>query len=237
MIGKFLEIGIHTRDIKESLDCYEALGFHQATVGEAWEHPYAVVSDGHLCLGLHRRDIPSPWVTFVRPALTEHIDRLEEHGVEIEFRSTGDERFNEAGFFDPDGLSILLVEARTFSPSVPGEGFSLLGEFLELSSPVRNVEFTRDYWQQMGWSPMDEAEEPVRRVTMRADGMTAGFYESRRLRQAVLIFAGRDMDARLAALESLGFKTGQGIPDVAGERRSATLETPEGMTILLIEGE
>ena len=57
MLGRFLEISLHTPDIQESLEFYESLGFAQASVGEIWPHPYAVVTDGRLFLGLHGLDI------------------------------------------------------------------------------------------------------------------------------------------------------------------------------------
>src|SRR6185295_3090059 len=63
-LGRFLEISIGTRVIRESLEFYEALGFVQAAVSETWSHPYAVVTDGHLFIGLHGREMPSPSLTF-----------------------------------------------------------------------------------------------------------------------------------------------------------------------------
>ena len=56
-IGRFLEISIGTPVIRESLEFYESLGFVQAAVGETWSHPYAVVTDGHLFIGLHGREM------------------------------------------------------------------------------------------------------------------------------------------------------------------------------------
>ena len=60
MLGRFLEFSLATPDIQASLDFYTRLGFSQAEVGEAWSHPYAVVTDGRICLGLHQEAIPRP---------------------------------------------------------------------------------------------------------------------------------------------------------------------------------
>ncbi len=68
-LGRFLEISLATADVAESLAFYEALGFVQASVGEAWPHPYAVVTDGRLCLGLHGLDFDGPLPTWVAPSL------------------------------------------------------------------------------------------------------------------------------------------------------------------------
>ena len=48
MLGRFLEFSLATPDIQASLDFYSRLGFSQAAAGEAWFHPYAVVTDGSL---------------------------------------------------------------------------------------------------------------------------------------------------------------------------------------------
>ena len=66
-LGRFLEISLAANDVAESLAFYEALGFVQAVVGEAWPHPYAVVTDGRISLGLHGLDFESPLPTWVAP--------------------------------------------------------------------------------------------------------------------------------------------------------------------------
>ena len=60
MLGDFLEISLATRDILGSLDFYRKLGFVEAPVRETWQHPYTVVTDGRLYIGLHARDAVSP---------------------------------------------------------------------------------------------------------------------------------------------------------------------------------
>ena len=65
MLGEFLEISVQTPDILESLGFYKALGFSELEVGDIWPHKYAVVSDGHLCVGLHNRNVDGPTLTFV----------------------------------------------------------------------------------------------------------------------------------------------------------------------------
>ena len=63
----FLEISVHTPEIQDSLAFYESLGFVQATVGEVWPYPYAVVTDGRLFLGLHGAPVPAPaWASAQR---------------------------------------------------------------------------------------------------------------------------------------------------------------------------
>ena len=85
MFGRFLEISVYAPEIRDSLAFYESLGFVQAPVGVAFDHPYAVVTDGRLFLGLHGRAvIPSPALTFVMARLMHRMGRLEELGFEFE---------------------------------------------------------------------------------------------------------------------------------------------------------
>ena len=63
MLGRFLEYSVATPDVAASLEFYIKLGFSPAEVGEAWPHPYAVVTDGRIHLGLHQHPLPAPSLT------------------------------------------------------------------------------------------------------------------------------------------------------------------------------
>jgi catechol 2,3-dioxygenase-like lactoylglutathione lyase family enzyme len=91
MLGRFLEVSIHTPDVPASLEFYESLGFVQAAVGDTWSHAYAVVTDGRLHLGLHGHEFDSPALTWVRPDLAVHAAALESLGIEFAFAKLGDE--------------------------------------------------------------------------------------------------------------------------------------------------
>ncbi len=80
MLGRFLELSLATPDIQASLDFYAKLGFSQAEVGDAWAHPYAVVTDGRISLGLHQQAMPAPSMTFVKPDLLKHLSVLKSWG-------------------------------------------------------------------------------------------------------------------------------------------------------------
>jgi hypothetical protein len=73
VLGRFHEISIATADIRASVEFYESLGFTQAPTTDAWSHPYGVLTDGRLFIGLHERQIPSPALTFVLPGVATHL--------------------------------------------------------------------------------------------------------------------------------------------------------------------
>src|SRR5262245_14321790 len=116
MIGRFLELSVRSDDMLASIEFYERLGFRQLEVGETWSHPYAVLSDGRLPIGLHRYDFDSPSLTFVLPELAAKLPHMERKGVSFAFRKLGTDEFNEAGLVAPDSQMITLLEARTYSP-------------------------------------------------------------------------------------------------------------------------
>src|ERR1700690_1167167 len=95
MLGRFLEFSVATSDIAASLQFYSRLGFSQVSVGDTWQHAYAVLSDGRIHIGLHQDSVARPQITFVKPQLLQHTGALEQLGIEIEFGQLGSNAFNE----------------------------------------------------------------------------------------------------------------------------------------------
>ena len=113
MLGKFHEISIETADIAESVAFYERLGFSQCGTTDTWPHPYGVMTDGSLYIGLHQFKFPSPTLTYVHPGVAQHAHVIEKHGIEIAWKRVGDDAFNEFGFLDPSGQAVRVQEAPT----------------------------------------------------------------------------------------------------------------------------
>jgi hypothetical protein len=238
MLGRFLEIGIQTSSVLESLEFYQKLGFSQATVGETWPHPYAVVTDGRLFVGLHQREFNSPALTFVKPDLWRYLEQLETLGIEVEFSKLGENVFNEAGFRDPEGFLVTLVEARTFSPPArdPSEA-SWCGYFAELGIPAHDLERSKNFWEQFGFVALGEERTPFRHISLTSDFLDLGLYATRELRGPVLAFVDPQMPARIAHLAKLGIEPSPRLPTVFDAQTTALLMAPEGTTLLLMTGE
>lgn len=238
MLGRFLEISVHAPNVLESLEFYQKLGFTQAQVGEAWAHPYAVVSDGRLFIGLHQYEFDSPSLTFVKPDLSRYIDALESLGIEFAFRKLGGDVFNEAGFHDPDRLMVTLLEARTFSPPTrpPGESSSC-GYFNEIGIPARNPDDSKNFWERLGFVATDEQSEPFRHISLTSDSLDLGLYASRELRKPVLSFIDPEMPSRLSHIDKLGIERSQHLPAAFDPESMAMLVAPEGTTLLLMTGD
>ena len=235
MLGRFLEFSIATPDIRASLDFYSRLGFSQAQVGEAWTHPYAVVTDGRIYLGLHQEFVPAPAVTFVKPDLLRHSSALERLGLQFEFRRLGNDVFNELGWLDPSGHLIRLVEARTFSPSKRlASDTSLCGYFLEIALPAASRDEAKDFWEKFGFVGIEEPDAPLPHVSCTSDSVDIGLYEPAHLLAPTLLFETGDVAGTLARLADVGvLPTGQ-VPLPLRQRPATALTAPEGTPILVV---
>jgi hypothetical protein len=238
MLSRFLEISLHAPEIRESLAFYESLGFVQAPVGEVFNYPYAVVTDGRLFLGLHGQPIPSPALTFVMPKLLHGIEQLEQLGIEFEELKLGNEVFNRVSFRDPSGQCVNVFEARTFSPpQFETEPATTCGYFSEYGMPIREQGTMRVFWESFGFVAWDEQPEPFARTAITSDHLNLSMYRSRAFRQPLLTFEDNDMRERLSRLKERGFTLSDEMPDSLDESCNAILLAPEGTRLLLLQSD
>lgn len=235
MLGRFLEVSIPVTDILASIEFYEQLGFTQAATGESWPHPYAVLGDGRLFLGLHQAALAGITLTFVQPDLAEHVARLRAQGLALAAEHLGSDSFNQVSFADPTGQHVMLIEARTFSPP-PADATreSVCGYFTEIGLPVRGFEPMVAYWEALGFVGLDAAEQPFPRRTLTSERLNIGLYRTRALRHAVLAFEDTDMKLRLALLQQRGIALADEMPDTLDAAENAVLIAPEGTRLLLM---
>jgi catechol 2,3-dioxygenase-like lactoylglutathione lyase family enzyme len=234
MLGRFLEFSLATPDIQASLEFYTKLGFSQAEVGEAWPHPYAVVTDGRICLGLHEEAIPAPSMTFVKPDLVKHLETVEELGLQFEFRHLGTNVFNEVGWWDPAGHLVRLVEARTFSPSKRrSTETTQCGYFTEIALPAPDRDVAKAFWERFGFVGIDELADRMPHVACTSDHIDLGLYDPAHLRRSTLRFEVDDVGGALARLADIGISPTGEIPPPLRRVPAAVLVAPEGTPLLL----
>lgn len=232
MLGEFLEISIECEDILASIGFYEKLGFVQASTGEAWPHPYAVLTDGRCVIGLHRYSFPSPSLTFVVPGLRERIGAFEALAIDFAFLKLGDNEFNEAGFYDPDGQMICLLEARTYSAPPPPE-VTQCGWFEACQLPVREAAASARFWEDLGFVRGVSDTARGGRVSVACGGLTLWLDEDRRLRAPRLVFQQNDLSERLGVLEARDIRPAAVARKPDGGVQSFVLRAPEGTQLLL----
>lgn len=236
LAGIFHEISIATGDIRSSVEFYERLGFSQASTTDTFSHPYGVLSDGRLHLGLHERPAPSPALTFVRPELARSLSAFAHAGIELSYCRTGEEVFNEIGFSDPFGHAVAVLEARTFSP-VPRAvtDTSLCGDFAQLSLPVTDFAAAQAFWEPLGFVAAGEASEPYPHLELTSDHLDIAFHSPALCAQPMIVFHAPDMKARLEQLRALGVPLAPA--PATSSAGNARLSAPEGTQLLLLQAE
>lgn len=237
LVGRFHEFSVATRDIRAGVDFYERLGFTQAATSDAITHPYGVLNDGRLHLGLHQRSAPSPALTFVRPGVGGSLPAFAAAGIELTLCRTGEDVFNEIGFADPFGQAVTVLEVRTYSPTArAATDVSLLGEFAEVSLPVADFSAAQAFWEPLGFVAADEAPQPYAHLPLTSDTLDIAFHRPQTFDRPMLVFRSANMAARVERLRELGVEMSP-LPRGIGADANALLESPDGTAFLLLQGE
>lgn len=232
MLGRWLEYSVRCEDLLESLGFYRALGFQELAVGDVWPHGYAVVSDGDLCIGLHDRDFDSPSLTFVQQNIQKHALAMQRLGFEFSLMKLDEDVFNELQFADPNGHSVSMIEARTFSLPPESAGDSLCGTFFELTLPAEDVLQAARFWAPLAPHVKELREEPTTHMRFDAEGVPLGLSESIALEGPALCFKCHDRDGLEAVIAQHGLRK-QKFPGYEGA--FVVLAAPEGSRLYLFD--
>lgn len=236
LLGTFHEVSIAAGDVRACVEFYELLGFTHATATDTFAHPYGVLTDGRLVIGLHQRSGPSPVLTFVRPDIARCLPAFADAGIELTVNRTGDEVFNEVGFVDPGGNSVAVLEARTYSPAArSATEVSQCGDFAEVSFPASDFAGAREFWEPLGFVAAEETRFPYHHLPLTSDHLDIAFHEPRFCPQPMLVFREPAMAERITRLRSLGVLLTDAVP--RGAASAAFLDAPDGTRILLVAGE
>jgi len=228
LTGAFHELSIAVDDVRAAVEFYERLGFTQATTADTFAHPYGVLSDGRLCVGVHQRAGPSPVLTFVRPGIAASLAAFAAAGIELTRCRTGEEVFNEIAFEDPFGHAVAVLEARTYSPVTRTvTDTSLCGDFAELSLPAGDFAVAQAFWEPLGFVAAEEAQLPYPRLSLTSDHLDLAFHSPVLSRLPLLVFRDPGMPARTARLREMG------VP-LHGNGDGALLPGPGGTSLLLL---
>lgn len=235
MLGRFLEISLHTEDIAASVAFYESLGFSQCATADTWPHPYGVLTDGRITVGLHQYKFPSPSLTYVREEIARHSSEFIDAGITLAFARTGDDMFNEIGFTDPSGQMVTVLEARThFGSNRSAREESLCGYFAELSIPVSDFMVAREFWEHLGFVALEEIESPYLHVPLTSDQLDLALHRPGTLDRAALVFRDPAMPERVRELKERGVEFSRELPRGLDPLANALLQAPEGTPLLLL---
>ncbi len=145
---------------------------------------------------------------------------------------TGDEQFHEAGFEDPGGQALIMLEARTFSPpDKPGTGTSLLGYFEGYALPCKNLDESVACWEALGFVAIEDEHESGRQITLTSDNLNLLLQDNPRLREPALLFSTDNLAQRIQQLEQRNFA----LEPASAHGEVALLRGPEGLLLRLIQ--
>jgi catechol 2,3-dioxygenase-like lactoylglutathione lyase family enzyme len=236
LAGTFHEISVAVDDVRAAVEFYERLGFSQAPTTDTFSHPYGVLTDARLFIGLHQRGGPSPVLSFVRPGIAASLGAFAAAGIHLTRCNTGEEVFNEIAFSDPFGHEVAVLEARTYSPVArDATEVSLCGDFAEVSLPAADFTRAQAFWEPLGFVAAEEAQAPYAHLTLTSDHLDLAFHRPQLCAQAMLVFRAPDMTSRLERLRALGFAMAPAPAAVQDGAGSALLGGPGGMPLLLLE--
>ena len=235
MFGRFLEIGIATTDIVQSVQFLERLRFWQLITSDAWSHRYGVLSDDRVQLGLHEIDMPTPSPTFVLPGLQQALPRLAAAGIEPQSTHFSDQSLHRVSLRDPGGNPITLLEARTYSASPQGAtAQSLCGYFSHLSLPQSDFDAAREFWEYAGFVALPEMDSPFPQLPLTSDHLDLAFHQRRTFDAPLLVFECGDLPGTRARLQELDIPLAAGLPRGLDRERHALIDTPDGTALLLL---
>ena len=227
-LGRFLEFSVCAPNILDSLRYYKQLGFSEQLIGDVWRHKYAVVSDGDICIGLHDRAFDGPALTFVHPDLARYARSMSDHGFDFSLLKLDEDVFNELAFTDRDGHTIVMLEARTFTPPDEDTPDSLCGYCFEATLPARDTMRSGRFWAPLVPSLLHLREEPTTHMRFGAGEISLGISESIALNQPALCFRCRDETALMDVVRHHGLSH-KIFPGFEGA--FVELRTPEGTAL------
>jgi catechol 2,3-dioxygenase-like lactoylglutathione lyase family enzyme len=235
LLGTFHEISIAVEDVRAAVEFYERLGFTQASTADTFAHHYGVLTDGRLCIGLHRRRGASPVLTFVRPGVAQYVPAFAHAGLELTVCRTAEEVFNEVGFADPAGQALAVLEARTYSPVArAAHAASLCGDFSDISLPAADFAAAQAFWEALGFVAAEQATDPYPHLPLTSDYLDLSFHPPRVCERAMLVFRDADMRARIARLRELDLSLAP-LGHGAASAGNALIEGPGDTPLLLLE--
>ena len=244
MFGRFLEISLASADIAASVQFYERLGFTQLTANDTWAHPYGVLTDGHVCIGVHQRrqsahgaNAAAPVLSFVLPELAAQARSLSDRGFEPHSTQLGETDFHQLHYCDPAGQDITLLEARTFSPALRRQRESRCGWFSAYSMPALGNEAVREFWERAGFVALDTQERPLPNLPLVSDHLSLALHATRAMAAPMLVFTDPAMAEKIALLDAAGIERSGELPRGLDRNSNALLEAPEGTLLLLLDGE
>lgn len=244
LLGNVTSLTITTPDLEKSLVCYNLLGFKE-TFRADFPFPWIQVSDGALLIML--RKASNPYL-----ALTYYIENdaivttLQQKGVQFSELPQPTDIIKRYLISSPDGLIISLVTLPPGFTQPPGPTMLTMqqqdyfnpekyanktcGMFGELAHPVKNLELSIEFWQQLGFKAVSKFTSPYPWAIL-TDGLAiVGLHQSTHFNFPAITYFAADMSQKIDKLKDTGV-----IEFVAQGNGNMTVITPEKQHFFLFK--
>lgn len=242
-LGAVSAITISSPDLEKSLSFYQKLGFYK-TASDNFPFPWIQISDGSLLIMLRHDTKSFISLTYYCKTLDTLVRELEASGIVFFIKPDPADMIRRFVFKSPDGLSIALVSfvdafkqptgysAMNFPPNdffepskYPNDACGIFGEF---AHPVKDLDSSISFWQQLGFTGKEKYSNPYPWIIM-TDGLAiVGLHQTETFDYPVITYFAADQAAKIKNLKAAG------ISDfVSKGGGSITLTTPESQHINL----
>lgn len=114
LCGTLGEFTVPTKDLAASMMFWTKLGFEALHMAQIPYH-YAIISDGHLVLGLHQNDQPQPALTYFEPDMPERIAKIAALNITVhDLTPQEGQATQNAMIVAPNGQPIFLFTGAVF---------------------------------------------------------------------------------------------------------------------------
>lgn len=107
-LGKMAEISLPVPHLADAVLFWTRFGFEALHTAQI-PHPYAIVSDSFIVLGLHESNQPTISLTYFAPDMAQRITAIKAAGVQVRAIESGTDGTVKSGsFISPEGMLFFL---------------------------------------------------------------------------------------------------------------------------------
>ncbi len=211
----------------------------QASTTDTWTHPYGVLTDGRIFIGLHQTRLadPGPDLRARGRRRLRKLARSSGHRARSPPHRRGHLQragISRSGWSGRAGARSAHLFARD---SPPGGDVRCAATSSNTACQPRTSQTAREFWEPLGFVATEEPDAPYAHLPLTSDHLDLAFHRPRTLDRPMLVFRDPEMRTRLARIRALGVKETGELPRGLPPAANALLESPEGTPLLLLEGE